>query len=78
MAYHAPDREHGCCDSHAAALQTSRHAYDERVRQPIQRVYGRSCSLPTDQEQVRLSLVIGKRTYAWTTVSEHESTAFMK
>ncbi|WP_448337608.1 hypothetical protein [Chloroflexus aurantiacus] len=33
-----PDRKHGWRGSMAAALQTSRHAHDERARQPIQRV----------------------------------------
>ncbi|WP_322821396.1 hypothetical protein [Chloroflexus sp.] len=39
--YHAPDRERGCCGSMAAARQTARHAYDERVRQFIQHVLAR-------------------------------------
>ncbi|WP_448337162.1 hypothetical protein [Chloroflexus aurantiacus] len=33
-----PDREHGWRGSMAAALQTPRHARDERARQPIQRM----------------------------------------
>jgi len=36
--WHVPDREHGWRGSMAAALQTSRHAHDERARQPIQRM----------------------------------------
>ena len=36
--YHAPDREHGWRGSMAAALQTLRHAHNERVRQSIQHV----------------------------------------
>ncbi|GIV92902.1 hypothetical protein [Chloroflexus sp.] len=39
--YHAPDCEHGWRGSMAAALQTVRHAYDERVRQFIQHVLAR-------------------------------------
>ena len=39
--YHAPNREHGWRGSMAAARQTVRHAYDERVRQPIQHVPAR-------------------------------------
>jgi len=39
--YHALDREHGRRGSMAAALQTLRHAHDERVRQSIQHVIAR-------------------------------------
>ncbi|MEJ5345355.1 hypothetical protein [Chloroflexus sp.] len=39
--YHAPDREHGWRGSMAAALQTLRHAHEERVRQSIQHVIAR-------------------------------------
>ncbi len=46
--YHAPDREYGWRGSHAAALQIVRHAHDERVRQPIQRVMARPELLSAD------------------------------
>ncbi|WP_448337448.1 hypothetical protein [Chloroflexus aurantiacus] len=39
--YHAPDRERGWRGSMAAALQTVRHAHNERVRQSIQHVIAR-------------------------------------
>jgi predicted LPLAT superfamily acyltransferase len=39
--YHAPDRVYGWRGSMAAALQTLRHAHDERVRQSIQHVIAR-------------------------------------
>jgi hypothetical protein len=39
--YHAPDREHVCCGSHDAALQTARHTHDQWVRQFIQHVPAR-------------------------------------
>ncbi|WP_322816910.1 hypothetical protein, partial [Chloroflexus sp.] len=38
---HAPDRERGWRGSMAAALQTARHAHNERVRQSIQHVPAR-------------------------------------
>ncbi len=39
--YHALDRVYGWRGSMAAALQTARHAHDERVRQSIQHVLAR-------------------------------------
>ncbi|WP_322816078.1 hypothetical protein, partial [Chloroflexus sp.] len=37
----APDRKYGWRGSHAVALQTVRHTYDERVKQFIQHVLAR-------------------------------------
>ncbi|MEJ5344895.1 MULTISPECIES: hypothetical protein [Chloroflexus] len=53
----------------AAALQTMRHAHDERARQPIQRVIALAMvwllallvSIPAAWEQEILSLVMGER-----------------
>ncbi|MGQ9740403.1 hypothetical protein, partial [Chloroflexus sp.] len=58
---HAPDREYGWRGSMAAALQTVRHAHNERVRQSIQPStcrHGWSGVLPPGQLSTTAPIVI--------------------